>query len=214
MDAKVATADMASRMMVWAAIGKPNQTPWVAGDRGVTPRTTACSLPGIACSRRSSGGTSAAARCGKGIEDAESNGPRAEERSMDRLDFARVQCGRLVRGRVGCLLSRSQIERISRTRCKRTGRRTVACKWRSLTIARAIQSEMHKGAIFLDSLRVQMGDEKFFKLMRDYFAANTTKRGDGAVVSRCGRREVRDAAPKRRADICRARHPRSRPVPR
>ena len=29
MDAKVATADMASRMMVWAAFGKPNQREWV-----------------------------------------------------------------------------------------------------------------------------------------------------------------------------------------
>src|SRR5262249_51024463 len=30
MDAKVVTADMANRMMVWAAIGKPNQREWVA----------------------------------------------------------------------------------------------------------------------------------------------------------------------------------------
>ena len=29
--------------------------------------------------------------------------------------------------------------------------------------------------MFLDSLRVKMGDDAFLKLMRDYFAANTTK---------------------------------------
>src|SRR5581483_8558665 len=34
MDAKVATADMASHLMVWAAFGKPNQREWVASARG------------------------------------------------------------------------------------------------------------------------------------------------------------------------------------
>ena len=34
MDAKVATADMASRMMVWAEIGRPNQTEWVPREGG------------------------------------------------------------------------------------------------------------------------------------------------------------------------------------
>src|ERR1039458_9793517 len=34
MDAKVATADMAQNLMVWAAIGKPNQREWEAGERG------------------------------------------------------------------------------------------------------------------------------------------------------------------------------------
>jgi len=38
------------------------------------------------------------------------------------------------------------------------------------------EMEMHKGAIFLDSLRSQLGDEKFLKVMKDYFEANTTKR--------------------------------------
>jgi hypothetical protein len=33
MDAKIATADMASRLMVWAAIGKPNQREWLPGAR-------------------------------------------------------------------------------------------------------------------------------------------------------------------------------------
>ena len=33
MDAKIATADMAQNLMLWAAIGKPNQREWVAGGR-------------------------------------------------------------------------------------------------------------------------------------------------------------------------------------
>ena len=33
MDAKVITADMANRLMVWAAIGKPNQREWLPGGR-------------------------------------------------------------------------------------------------------------------------------------------------------------------------------------
>jgi hypothetical protein len=35
---------------------------------------------------------------------------------------------------------------------------------------------MNKGAIFLDSLRRRLGDDKFVKLMQDFFEANTTKR--------------------------------------
>jgi hypothetical protein len=35
--------------------------------------------------------------------------------------------------------------------------------------------ETAKGALFLDALRRKMGDDAFFKLMTDYFAANTTK---------------------------------------
>ena len=34
MDAKVATADMASRLMVWAEIGRPNQTEWLPQEGG------------------------------------------------------------------------------------------------------------------------------------------------------------------------------------
>ena len=49
MDAKVATADMANRLMVWAAIGKPNQREWVPGGRA-TQRTTACIPAATRCS--------------------------------------------------------------------------------------------------------------------------------------------------------------------
>ena len=35
--------------------------------------------------------------------------------------------------------------------------------------------EAVKGELFLDALRLRMGDDAFLKLMRDYFAANTTK---------------------------------------
>src|SRR5262249_49982662 len=36
-------------------------------------------------------------------------------------------------------------------------------------------AETHKGALFLDQLRRDIGDDRFFKLMADFFAANTTK---------------------------------------
>ena len=35
--------------------------------------------------------------------------------------------------------------------------------------------ETHKGALFLDQLRRDLGDDRFFKLMTDFFAAHTTK---------------------------------------
>ena len=52
--------------------------------------------------------------------------------------------------------------------------------WRRLelspdTPASHFQRERARGVLFLDSLRRQMGDTAFLKLMNDYFAANTTK---------------------------------------
>ena len=52
--------------------------------------------------------------------------------------------------------------------------------WRSLqagalTPLDHYRCERARGVLFLDSLRVSMGDDAFFKLMGDYFAANATK---------------------------------------
>ena len=52
--------------------------------------------------------------------------------------------------------------------------------WRGLELiadapANHYQRERAKGVLFLDSLRIKMGDATFLKLMRDYFAANGTK---------------------------------------
>ena len=52
MDAKVVTAEMASNLMVWAAIGKPNQREWVPSKSGRELRPKRRSLPVglLACS--------------------------------------------------------------------------------------------------------------------------------------------------------------------
>ena len=52
--------------------------------------------------------------------------------------------------------------------------------WRGLELspdspANHLRREQTKGVLFLDSLRHKMGDDAFFKLMSEYFAANTTK---------------------------------------
>ena len=52
--------------------------------------------------------------------------------------------------------------------------------WRGLelspdTPANHFRREQIRGALFLDALRHKMGDDAFFKLMSDFFAAHTTK---------------------------------------
>ena len=50
MDAKVVTSDMASRMMVWAVIGKPNEREWVPSEwqkQALFARTTGCTRRAI-----------------------------------------------------------------------------------------------------------------------------------------------------------------------
>jgi hypothetical protein len=52
--------------------------------------------------------------------------------------------------------------------------------WRNLQATAATpldqyRRERAKGVLFLDSLRLKMGDDAFLKLMSDYFSSNSTK---------------------------------------
>ena len=100
MDAKVVTADMASRMMVWAEIGKPNQREWVPVR---VERNTAVQERGPIFVRISSvrGGTPSETSCWRFVRMSglgKPANPRAEdhlrgavlsEPSLGRLDPAR-----------------------------------------------------------------------------------------------------------------------------
>ena len=110
MDAKVATADMASRMMVWAAFGKPNQREWApsesekesyskndglyaSGYRLITAEAPA-SLHESAVRERKRPGIRRSILC---------------ESIMEGMGAARLRCRHLVRLRLRRLLSRSQV---------------------------------------------------------------------------------------------------------
>ena len=186
MDAKVVTADMANRLMVWGAFGKPNQREWVPGGRGGYEKNDGLYPSGYYLfSAEPSPALSAA--IGEN-ETARLNAPKpadtAPTRPERRASFQdRLWKGWIVpasdadtwfaAGSVTYLdvLSSDDVEKAVKAQ---------QIAYRGLKLApdnpiNRFRIEEEKGVLFLDGLRRKLGDDAFLKLMADYFAANTTK---------------------------------------
>jgi len=196
MDAKVLTSDMASHLMVWAAIGKPNQREWLpqkwdsAKDDGLYPsgyylfqQEPSDSLRAalqenekerlLALKGSPKGSTSAVADPSSG------DPPSADPPSYE---------GRLWNGWIlpasdadmWFVAGSAAYRRVLESKDTEEALNAHRATWRGLelipdTPANHFRRERAKGVLFLDSLRSKMGDASFLKLMNDYFAANTTK---------------------------------------
>ena len=186
MDAKVVTSEMASRLMVWAAMGKPNQREWLpkkwdyAKDDGLYPsgyylfqgepsETLRASIE-LNEKTRLTASASSPKRTTTAVSDPPSYADRLWQgwvlpaTDADMWFVAGSASYRWV------LESKNVEEALDAQRAT----------WRRLelvpdTPANHYRREQTKGVLFLDSLRVQMGDDAFLKLMNDYFSANTTK---------------------------------------
>jgi hypothetical protein len=186
MDAKVATSDMASHLMVWAAIGKPNQcerlpNKWdYAKDDGLYPSGYYLfkgepSEALRAAIQQNENTRLAASREPPAHKTAEVSAPPSYENRLWKgwiLPASDADtwfvAGSAEYGYV--LQSQNPDEALNVQRAI----------WRGLelspdTPANHFRREKTKGVLFLDSLRHKMGDDAFLKLMSDYFAANTTK---------------------------------------
>jgi hypothetical protein len=186
MDAKVATSDMASHLMVWAAIGKPNQREWLphkwdyAKDDGLYPSgyylfegepsealraaIQQNEKTRLAASLQPPGPTTPAASDPPSYEDRLWKGWLLPATDSDTWFVAGSAAYKSV------LQSKDLEEALNAERAA----------WRGLELspdspANHFQRERTKGLLFLDSLRRKVGDDAFLKLMRDYFAAHTTK---------------------------------------
>jgi len=186
MDAKVLTSDMASHLMVWAAIGKPNQREWLpqkwdsSKDDGLYPSGYYLFQQDPSDSLRAALQHNEKARLAALTGSPKPSAPPV----ADPPSFA----GRLWKGWVlpatdadmwfvagsaayrGVLQSKDVEEALDAQRAA----------WRGLELipdapANHYQRELARGVLFLDALRSKMGDDAFLKLMSDYFAANTTK---------------------------------------
>jgi hypothetical protein len=181
-DAKVATSDMAKGMMVWAEFGRPNQSAWPAP--AVNPGPNLGLFPG--------GYRLFAAAAPEQLltavrqnEAARMAGAPAPAKSESKpKDFA----DRLWKGWVlpasdadtwfvaGSAAYYHELESKDPEQAIDAQR----IRYRGLKLAAEnpqirFEREEAKGALFLDQLRRKLGDDAFFKLMDDYFAANTTK---------------------------------------
>jgi len=176
MDAKIATADMASHLMLWADFGKPNQREWApsesekdnysknnglydSGYRLITAEPPA-SLHQAASENATALESSELSydnRLWKGwvlpASDADvwfASGSAAYYRDLKSGALSNAMAAHWARYRA--LSSRTDLDALQR-----------------------FDLATHQGAIFLDQLRRQLGDNRFFGLMSDFFRAHTTK---------------------------------------
>ena len=184
MDAKVATADMANHLMVWAEIGRPNESAWTAPRNNPGPNHGL--YPGgyhLFSGEPSDSLRAAVEENEKARLDAKPAGAKHEEKLTPASYRDRLWKGwvlpasnadtwfvggsavyyRLLQG--NDLAQALEAERI-RYRRLRMEPENAATRF---------GMEQIKGVLFLDELRSKMGDDHFFRLMKDYFAANTTK---------------------------------------
>jgi hypothetical protein len=187
MDAKVATSDMASHLMVWAAIGKPNQRErlpqkWdYAKDDGLYPSGYYLFQGEPSETLRTAIQQNEKTRLTASLDP-------PEHKTAEAIDPPSYE-SRLWKGWV---LPASAADTwfvagsavyywfVLQSKDPEEALNAQRAIWRGLelspdTPANRSRREQTKGILFLDSLRHKMGDDAFFKLMSDYFAANTTK---------------------------------------
>jgi hypothetical protein len=180
MDAKVATADMASRMMVWGEIGRPNQREWLPqhSDHTDFARNDGLYPSGYYLFR----GEPTAS-----VESALKSPGRPQEQE-NRSEGEKGYRGQLWKG---WILPASDADtwfaagsamyyRLLQSGHTERSLEAVRANVRRLKLepenaARRVRLEEAQGVLFLDSLRRKLGDDKFLQLMADFFAANTTR---------------------------------------
>jgi hypothetical protein len=186
MDAKVTTAGMASRLMVWAAIGKPNQREWLprkwdyAKDDGLYPSGY------YLFEAEPSAALQSEIEQNEKLRLTASLGP-PKPKTLLIADPPPYE-GRLWKGWVlpasdadtWFVAGSARYRRVLESKDLEEALNAQRAIWRGLqltpdTSENHARREQTRGVLFLDSLRVKMGDDAFLKLMSDYFAANTTK---------------------------------------
>ena len=187
MDAKIATADMAQNLMVWAAIGKPNQREWEAGarERRGYAKNDGLFPSGYRLFRgEASEGLRASIHANEKAREAAAAAPHKSEDSAPGKTFDE---NRLWKGWVlpasdadiWFAAGAAEYYRDLLSDAPELEMSVRRAAYRRLGIAAAPEQrygfEATRGALFLDALRRRMGDDAFLKLMRDYFAENSTK---------------------------------------
>ncbi|MBZ5583119.1 MAG: hypothetical protein LAQ30_13130, partial [Acidobacteriia bacterium] len=184
MDAKIATADMANRLMVWAAFGRPNETMWrppatnAGPDRGLYPGGyyvfSAEPADGLRSAAQENEKARLAGQSAEPRRSARPNAPSYTERLWKGWVLpASAADTWFVAGSAAYyrLLQSGDLDRA--LEAQRT-------QYRGLKLAPDDESnrfrlEQIKGVLFLDGLRRKMGDDAFFPLMAGYFTASATK---------------------------------------
>ncbi len=186
MDAKVVSAEMAKNMMVWATFGKPNQREWIPSDYD---KKSYAGNQGL----YASGYTLFSAKTQPEFQQLVNSNekerlasPKPESEDKDKKQTSYTE--RLWKGWIlptsqedtpltagsaayySALSHDDWEKRIARFRA---GYR--AAQLSDHNEIHRYEEATYKGALMLDAMRKDMGDDAFFTFMKDFFAANTTK---------------------------------------
>ncbi len=187
MDAKVATADMASHMMVWAEIGRPNETEWLpnkkwdfAKDDGLYPSGYRLFEADPSPSLRAEIQQNEKTRL---VVSADPPQPKTIAVSDPPSYEGRLWKGWVLPASdadIWFVAGSAEYERVLNSKDVQEAMNAQRAEWRRLELSPGnatdnFYRERTSGVLFLDSLRTKMGDDAFLKLMDDYFAANATK---------------------------------------
>lgn len=177
MDAKVVTSDMASRMMVWAEIGKPNQREWLPRENSY-PKGDGMFPSGYALFQSEPPAAVRAALAAKQPKPANKKAGTKRPSFENRLwkgwilpasdDDTWFAAGSAAYYHVLLSSDLNQAMEAAKARYRRL-------QLEPADGANRVHLEETKGVLFLDSLRRKMGDDAFLKLMNDFFAANSTR---------------------------------------
>jgi hypothetical protein len=173
-DAKIATADMANHMLVWAEFGRPNEsiTPPRDTNHGIFPGGY------YLFDAARPAAVSAAAQ----PEKKQAETPKAEPVSWkDKSD--KLWKGWLLPAAdadIWFVAGSAAYHRLLQSPDVNQTMGAQKIRYRGLKLSpdnatNRFRSEQVAGTLFLDSLRRKMGDDAFLKLMNSYYAANTTK---------------------------------------
>ena len=189
MDAKIATADMAKNLMVWAAIGKPNQREWVpaawekenyAKNDGMYPSGYRMFAGEPSENLRSAIQENEKARlaAASAPEKAEAKPEEKHASYADRLWKGWILPAS--ESDIWLAAGSASYHRLLESKDLDTALNGQRAQYHGLKLAaddpaNRFRIEEKKGLLFLDSLRQRLGDDRFFKLMSDYFTENTTK---------------------------------------
>jgi hypothetical protein len=175
MDAKVITADMASRMMVWAEFGKPNQRERLPSkaDQEEYPANDGLYTSGYRLISA------------EPVRAASEEPARTWVEDPPQQNYAdRLWSGWVLPTSDADIWFASGSAAYFEDLDSRDLRKAMAAHWaeyRALstiadpTAKQRFELETQKGVLFLDQLRRNLGDDRFFKLMADFFAVHKTK---------------------------------------